>query len=138
MSRFYVTTLQDKVQALEAELATLESQDAGDPDPEISIRSAGLVRYSESDEPQYLGPSSGIAMTRLVMDFAKQSTTTKTIKEVVSDEKAQRIKERFLMESTKPTSKVYPLISSVAAASLPSRDLTDRLIENFNRRGQYH
>jgi preprotein translocase subunit Sec61beta len=38
---------------------------------------AGLVRFKENEESKFLGPSSGIAITRLVMEMAKQNTDTK-------------------------------------------------------------
>ena len=99
------------------------------------MRGAGLVRVEENNESHFLGPSSGIAMTRLVMELAKQNSSTKSIKEIVPETKAKQIKDRFVKESEKPTSKVYPLISSVAAPSLPSRELTDQLVEIYNRKG---
>lgn len=99
------------------------------------VRAAGRVKFKENDEPRYLGPSSGIAITRLVMELAKQNTNSQSIKEVVPDVKARQIKDRSTKESSKPTSKVYPLISDVAAPYLPSRELADGLIDNFNRKG---
>ncbi len=71
------------------------------------------------------------------MELAKQNTHTKSIKEVVPDNKARQIKDRFSKEEEKPTSKVYPLISDVAAPDLPTRDLTDNLVDKFNQRAQY-
>lgn len=76
-------------------------------------------------------------ITRLVMESAKQNTDSKTIKEIVPDVKARQIKARFAREQGKPTSKVYPMISNVAAPDLPSRGLTDSLVDNFNRKAQY-
>ena len=76
-------------------------------------------------------------MTRLAMELAKQNTHTKSIKEVVPDNKARQIKNRFTKEEEKPTSKVYPRISNVAAPDLPSRGLTDSLVDNFNQKAQY-
>ena len=128
------------------------------PDAETMARSAGYVRFSENDQGKYLGPSSGIAVrapsgaamvlcladggavvqiTRLVMEIAKQNTCTKTIKDIVSDTKAREIKDRFAKEQGKPTSKTYPVISDVAAPDLPTRGLTDNLVDNFNRKAQY-
>ena len=99
------------------------------------VRGAGRVKFKENDESRYLGPSSGIAITRLVMELAKQNTNSKSIKEVIPDVKARQIKDRFTKESAKPTSKIYPLISDVAAPDLPSRELAEGLIDNFNRKG---
>lgn len=60
--RTYVIHLQNKVQALEAELAALGIAGYETPDAEIMTRSAGYVRFKENDESRYLGPSSGIAV----------------------------------------------------------------------------
>ena len=131
----YVIYLQDKIKELETELAQVVGEEPSAPDAEVIMRGAGLVRFKENDESRYLGPSSGIALTRLVMELAKQNTSSKCIKEIVPDMKAQQIKDYFAKESSKPTSKVYPLISNVAAPDLPSRDLTENLMENFNHTG---
>ena len=126
--------LQNRVRALERELSRIS--EGGEPlDAEILMRGAGLVRFKETDESRFLGPSSGVAMTRLVMEMAKQNSDCKSIKEIVPEAKAQQIKERFTRESAKPTSKVYPLISSFKAQTLPTRDLTERLVEVFNNKG---
>ena len=73
----------------------------------------------------------------MVMELAKQNTDTKTIKEIVPDVKARQIRDLFAKEQGRPTSKVYPKISEVAAPDLPSRSLTDTLVDNFNRKAQY-
>lgn len=62
--RTYVIHLQNKVQALEAELASLGIAGYETPDAEIMMRSAGYVRFKENDESRYLGPSSGIAVRK--------------------------------------------------------------------------
>ena len=138
MPRTYVIHLQKRIKGLETELAQLAqvaSEEHAAPDAEAIMRGAGLVKFTENDESRFLGPSSGIALTRLVMELAKQNTSSKCIKEIVPDMKAQQIKDYFTEESSKPTSKVYPLISDVAAPDLPSRDLTGKLIDNFNHTG---
>lgn len=100
------------------------------------IRRAASVRIQESDETRFLGPSSGIAITRLVMQLAKRFTDSKNISDIVSDASQAQIKARFAQEDLKPTSKIYPLISDVAAESLPNHDLTDRLIQLFFLKGK--
>ena len=129
--------LQDKVQRLEAELNTLTHDSHGPPNAEAAMRSVGYVRFKERDEPRILGPSSGIGMTRLVMALAKQNNHAQSIKDIVSPTRAQLIKNRFIEEDQKPTSKIYPLISDVAAPQLPSRELTISLVESFNAGPQY-
>ena len=105
------------------------------PDAELLVRGAGLVRFKKNDESRFLGPSSGIAITRLIMEFAKRNCGTSSIKEIVPETMAQQIKDRFTRESSKPTSKAYPMISDVAAPNLPTPDLTERLVDNFNKKG---
>ena len=136
LSRTYVIHLQDRVKKLEEELAKASDEPNESPDAEILMRGAGLVRMEENDESRFLGPSSGIAMTRLVMELAKQNAKVTSIKEIVPERQAQEIKDRFAEESSWPTSKVYPLISSVAAPDLPTRELTDVLVGVFNKKGE--
>ena len=64
ISRTYVIHLQNKVQALEAELASLGMAGYEAPDAEVMIRSAGYVRFKENEDSRYLGPSSGIAVSK--------------------------------------------------------------------------
>jgi hypothetical protein len=101
------------------------------------VRGAGRIRFNQNDEPRYLGPSSGIAMTRLVMEIAKQNTESKSIKDVVPELTAQEIKAAFAQEDSKPTSKVYPMISSLAADDLPDRSIIYRLIDFYVLKGTY-
>ena len=122
---------------MEAELAQTAEEQYAALDAETMIRSAGLVRFKQHDEGRYLGASSGIAMTRLVMELAKHNTDSKSIKEIVPETKAGQIKDRFAMESSKPTSKIYPLVSDVAAPDLPSRELVGNLVNVFNRTGNH-
>jgi hypothetical protein len=132
--RNFVVYLQHKVRSLEKQLADLEKEDL-DPDPEDMVRPGAAVRIQEHDETKFLGPSSGIAITRLVMQLAKQFTDAKSITDIVSETRAQYIKETFNEEGEKPTSKIYPLISDVAAEELPQRDLTNLLVELFCCKG---
>jgi hypothetical protein len=134
ISRSYVVELQNRVRALEHELAIAETDELED--PEVMMRSAAAVRLQESEDTKFLGPSSGITMTRLVMQLAKECTGAETISEVVPDAKAREIKERFAQEESKPFSKVYPLTSNYAAEGLPpDRGLVDRLVQLFNLKG---
>ena len=114
---------------LESYLDKLDSEDAGE-DPEVMVRSGASVTV-DADEDKYLGPSSGTQLTRLVMQLAKQFTDAKTIKDIVPEAKAQQIKALYTTEAAKPTSKIYPLISSVAAEDLPNRGLTDLLVQLY-------
>ncbi|THC99066.1 hypothetical protein EYZ11_001462 [Aspergillus tanneri] len=113
------------------ELAEVEKDFQHAADAELMVRGAGRIRFKENDESRFLGPSSGIAITRLVMEMAKQNTDSKSIKDVVPELTAQEIKLAFEEESSKPTSKVYPMISSIPQPNLPTKKSTDRLVDVF-------
>lgn len=112
----------------------MENEDAAD-DPEAMMRAA-TVRVHDASESKYLGPSSGIAITRLVMQLAKQFTDAKSIKDIVPEQRARQIKELYAQEQAKPTSKIYPLISDVAAVDLPNRALANLLVQLYKLKVQ--
>jgi len=124
------------VHDLERQLEHLENEDL-EPDPESIVRDGAAVQIQEHDESKYLGPSSGIAITRLVMHLAKRFTQSESINDIVDQSKAEEIKETFREEEEKPTSKVYPHISDVAAPELPERGLTNVLVKLFNAKGRF-
>ncbi|KAH9874756.1 hypothetical protein IAQ61_003946 [Plenodomus lingam] len=130
IARNYVVHLQQKVRGLEQQLAELDRDDV-EPDAEDVVRGASAVRVQDSDESKFLGPSSGITITRLVMQLAKQFTESKSISEIVPHSRQKSIKAQFALEDARPTSKIYPLVSHVAATELPNRDLTNLLVELF-------
>ncbi|KAI1873063.1 uncharacterized protein JN550_003316 [Neoarthrinium moseri] len=150
ISRYYVVKLQEKVRALEAELGQYTEEEDFPKNNEDLIRPGGLVRLNESDEtPRYLGPSSGIAMTRMVMEQAKRFTDSKRISDLVPSVRGRRqptvdgispVAKRSISFSLPPPvsarKKSYPIISAVAAQGLPSRGIADRLLEVFHQRGQ--
>ncbi|KAF3052577.1 hypothetical protein E8E11_008578 [Didymella keratinophila] len=115
--RNYVVHLQHKVRELEKQLADLERDDV-EPDAEDVMRGAAAVRVQDTDESKFLGPSSGITITRLVMQLAKQFTESKTISEIVPHARQKSIKATFEQEDERPTSKVYPLSSCSTAKAL--------------------
>ncbi|KAJ5949496.1 hypothetical protein N7454_001080 [Penicillium verhagenii] len=134
--RTFIVSLREKARELEKELAAAEKEIQHAADAELMVRGAGRIRFGENDEPRYLGPSSGIAMTRLVMEMAKQNTDSKSIKDVVPDFTAQEIKAAFAQEDSKPTSKVYPMTSSLPNTFLPERGLIYKLIDLFVAKAQ--
>ena len=136
VSRNYITALQANVRRLQAELMALEHEEVQTPDAEYMARGAGLIKFHENDESRFLGPSSGIGITRFVMELAKANTTTRSIHEVIEDRTVQHIKQLTDRESAKPTSKIYPLISSVAAPNLPTLDLMEKLMDIYMAKSQ--
>lgn len=126
--------LQDRIRILEKKLTLYTNENGSAPNTEDMLRPGGFVRLRANDEtPRFLGPSSGIAMTRLVMEEAKKYTDLRTIRELVPD----------LSEchdtSNVPTAgrkKSYPRISVLPAKILPSRLLCEKLVEVFKERGR--
>ncbi|KAJ4424070.1 hypothetical protein N0V82_001317 [Gnomoniopsis sp. IMI 355080] len=152
ISRFYVVKLQEKVRQLEAELSQYTDDDNDHPESaEDMVRPGGLVKLNESDEtPRYLGPSSGIAMTRLLMEQAKRYTDSQRISELIPDVRARRMDRLNRMQSVvqmgasisgpagnAAKQKSFPMISEHAASTLPSRSVADRLIEMYHARESY-
>lgn len=143
--------LQDKVRQLEAELSQYTDEDNDHPESaEDMVRPGGLVKLSESDEtPRYLGPSSGIAMTRLLMEQAKRYTDSQRISELIPDVRARRMDRLNRMQSIvrmgasisgpagNIAKKCFPMISELPAQTLPSRQVTDKLIEVYLSRGKH-
>jgi hypothetical protein len=120
---------------LEAELSQYTEEEGFPQNTEDIVRPGGLVRLNEDDEtPRFLGPSSGIAMTRLVMEEAKKYTDSRSIRELVPEVRQRRTPVVSPEEST-GRKKSYPMISAVPAPTLPSRLVTDKLVEVFNQKG---
>lgn len=129
--------LQDKVRALEAELSQYTEEEGFPRNTEDIVRPGGLVRLDEDDEtPRFLGPSSGIAMTRLVMEEAKKYTDSRSIRELVPEVRQRRTPAQS-PEAATGRKKSYPMISAVPAPTLPSRLVTDKLREVFNQKGKF-
>ena len=141
--------LQEKVRQLEAELAQYTDEGSEYPrNNEEIMRPGGMVRLNETDEtPRYLGPSSGIAMTRLLMEEAKRYTESKRISELIPDVRERRmmrlnrmqsvVQHRASISAAGVRRKSYPMISAHPAQNLPTRPIADKLIDVFNQRGKF-
>ncbi|KAM7201679.1 Fungal specific transcription factor domain containing protein [Rhypophila sp. PSN 637] len=148
INRDYVISLQDKVRQLEAELSKYTEDENEYPSThEDMVRPGGMVRLNETDEtPRYLGPSSGISMTRLLMEEAKKYTESKRIADLIPELRERRLDRGNRMQSVVSMGgsisgppgrkKSYPMVSELPAKSLPSRQIADKLVEIFNQRAQ--
>lgn len=122
------------MRALESELGQYTEEEGLPQNTEDIVRPGGLVRLDADDEtPRFLGPSSGIAMTRLVMEEAKKYTDSRSIRELVPEVRQRRTPLQSPESATR--TKSYPMISAVPAPTLPSRLVTDKLVEVFNQKG---
>lgn len=126
------------MRALEAELGQYTDEDDVPRNTEDIVRPGGLVRLNESDEtPRYLGPSSGIAMTRILMEEAKRYTDSKRISDLIPQVRVRKQGTRAQSIAFGPSSrkKSYPMISAHPAQTLPTRQIADRLVDVFCERG---
>lgn len=147
INRSYVVSLQKKVRQLEAELAQYTDQDSDYAhNHDDMIWPGGIVRLDAPDEiPRYLGPSSGTAMTRLLMEEAKRYAESRRIANLIPEVLARRAERRDRMQSVVMGSisgpsgrtKSYPAHSIIPASALPSREIVDRLVRAFNDRSKY-
>ncbi|KAF8461867.1 fungal-specific transcription factor domain-containing protein [Kalaharituber pfeilii] len=136
--RSYVVHLQAKVRELEAEIAKQEAafSEVEQPDSRELVRGVGLVKFDdEKGEPRFVGTSSGITMTRLVIDFAKKHLEKDSVKEIKEHRNNFRQGQRI---SGSPGSQTRsPVALPGAAPQLPSREVTDRLVEIFCQKAQF-
>ena len=143
INRYYVIKLQDKVRALEAELAQYTDDENDYPrTTEDMVRPGGMIRVRASDETsRYLGPSSGIAMTRLLMEEAKKYTDSHRIADLIPGVRAEsQARMQSIQMSGTPSGrkKSYPMMSELAADGLPSRPMVEKLVELFNQKCKYN
>jgi hypothetical protein len=139
INRHYVIRLQERVRALEAELSQYTDEEGDYPRTnEDMVRPGGMVRLNASDEtPRYLGPSSGIAMTRLLMEEAKRYTETNRISDIIPELRAKRqARMQSIVMTGQSGRKSYPMQSERPAEQLPTRAIADKLLEVFYQKAQ--
>ncbi|KAK0670079.1 hypothetical protein QBC41DRAFT_97622 [Cercophora samala] len=145
MNRTYVIELQRKVQRLEAELEQLTGEDPNDDDDMVTP--GGLVHLDNKsvESPRYLGPSSGIAMTRILIEEAKRYTDSLRISSLIPELRARRIDQRDRMQSvvmgsfsgpSGPKAVDFPLTADIPAKEFPTRAMTENLWRVFKERIQ--
>ncbi|KAG5936227.1 hypothetical protein E4U53_000264 [Claviceps sorghi] len=141
INRYYVVKLQDKVRALEAELSQLTDDDGDYPrTTEDIVRPGGMIRLKAGDgTSRYLGPSSGIAMTRLLMEEAKRYSSSNRISDLIPEVRSRSQARMQSIQMSGPPShrkKSYPTLSELPAEGLPSRATMDKLFELFKQKSQ--
>lgn len=142
INRYYVINLQDKVKALEADLAQYVDDEGDDSaNREDMVRPGGMIRLNANDEtPRYLGPSSGIAMSRLLVDEAKRYTDSSRISELIPQIRAQRQArmQSIVMTGSGASRKksIYPMVSDQPAKEMPTRNITNKLVDVFIQKGK--
>ncbi|KAG5977518.1 hypothetical protein E4U55_006729 [Claviceps digitariae] len=141
INRYYVIKLQDRVRAMEAELSQLTDDDCDYPrTTEDIVRPGGMIRLKAGDgTSRYLGPSSGIAMTRLLMEEAKRYSASNRISDLIPEVRSRsQARMQSIQMSVPPNDckKSYPTLSERPAEGLPSRATMDKLVELFKQKSQ--
>lgn len=134
--------LQERVKALESELGPYIDMENEDPRAEDKLPVVDMVRLSASEgTTRFLGPSSGIVMTRLLVDEAKRFSEANRISDLIPELRARRQARMQSIQMTGSSSnraarkKSYPMMSEGPAESLPDRSAADRLIDVYLRKG---
>lgn len=146
INRNYVILLQNKVRDLEAELGQYVDEDGDYPhSSEDIVRPGGMISLGGADAgdetPRYLGPSSGIAMTRLLMEEAKRYTESNRISDLIPELHARRQARMQSIQMTVPSlsrKRSYPMTSEHPAERLVERGIADKLVELFKQRGKIY
>ncbi|KAF8454189.1 fungal-specific transcription factor domain-containing protein [Terfezia claveryi] len=136
--RSYVLHLQTRVRELEAQIAQQEIMlnDVEQSDSGELVRGVGMVKFDdEKGEPRFVGTSSGITMTRLVIDFAKKHLEKESVKEI--KEHRNNFRQGQRIAGTPGVHIPSPVALPGAALQLPSREVTDRLVEIFLQKAQF-
>lgn len=141
INRNYVVSLQDKVRDLEAKLSQFTDDENDYPrSNEDIVRPGDMVSLNAGEQtPRYLGPSSGIAMTRLLMEEAKRYTDNNRISDLIPEVRARRQARLQSIQMTGMASgrkKSYPMTSDHPVEDLLRREVTDRFVEVYNDRGE--
>lgn len=109
------------------------------PDTGELVRGVGMVKFddeNEKGEPRFVGTSSGITMTRLVIDFAKKHLEKESVKEI--KEHRNNFRQGQRISGSSETQRPSPVALPGAAPKLPSREVTNRLVEIYCQRGMFN
>jgi len=87
----------------------------------------------EEPEPHNLGPSAGLSIARLVLNFARERTVNNTVEDIVPSNQHEPAKEQGKEQTPN-----FPALSAQPFVGLPDRRLADKLITEFIfKRGLY-
>ncbi|RPA91233.1 hypothetical protein L873DRAFT_1714976 [Choiromyces venosus 120613-1] len=137
--RSYVVHLQNKVRDLEEQIRVRETLlvEAEAPNSEELVRGVGLVNFADYEhykEPRYVGSSSGVTVTRLVLEAAKKNLDPQAFKDLTTQ---HRNTFRHALRTNSDPGDPYATLSSLPASRLPGREITDKLVELFCARALY-
>jgi hypothetical protein len=125
--------LEEEIARRQALLSEIE-----EPDSDELVREIGMVSLGDDTdaaqkaEPRFVGTSSGINMTRLILDFTKKNIEPEAIQEIVEGHRSstkQQPEQSQQQAQQTYTSGVQP------AFYFPAREMTDKLIDTFMEQG---
>jgi len=122
--------LEEQIRVREALLIESEA-----PNSEELVRGVGLVNFADYEhykEPRYVGSSSGVTVTRLVLEAAKKNLDSQAFKDLTTQ---HRNTFRHALRTNPDPTDPHANLSSLPASRLPSREITDKLVELFCARG---
>jgi len=133
--RTYVVHLQNKVRALEEEVARREAALAATdtPNNEELVRGIGAVKFGGYDhykEPRYVGSSSGVTVTRLVLESAKKDLEPDEFKDMTYQHRKNAVHHASPEYLQDP-----PRSTTTADTKLPPRQLGETLVSFFCKKG---
>lgn len=137
MPRSYVLHLQARVRELEAQITQREAilSDMEQSNTGELVRGVGMVKFNdEQGEPRFVGTSSGITMTRLVIDFAKKHLEKDSVKEI--REHCNNFRQGQRINGTPGIQRQSP-VAQPGALELPSREVADILVGLFMQKGTW-
>lgn len=132
--RSYVVHLQNKVRALQEEVARREAvlaEAESSPNNEDLVRGIGAVKfdnYEHYKEPRYVGSSSGITVTRLVLESAKRDLDEDEFKDMTMQHRKNAVHH---------TSPEPPLSPKQVDTKLPPRRTGETLVSFFCKKALY-
>jgi hypothetical protein len=129
--------LQNKVRALEEEVARREAllAETDEPNNEELVRGIGAVKFGDYEhykEPRYVGSSSGVTVTRLVLESAKKDLAPWEFKDMTYQHRKNAVHtspEHYGDMATAPR---------FAEPKLPPRQLGETLVSFFCKKGQIY
>lgn len=112
--------------------ASLDDSEA--PNNEDLVRGIGAVKFGDYEhykEPRYVGSSSGVTVTRLVLESAKKDLDPEEFKDMTFQHRKNAVHN-----SPEPNPTETFETANLPEAKLPPRQLGETLVSFFCKRGQ--
>src|SRR5690606_19250130 len=135
--RNYVLVLQDKVRRLEAELARQQALHPSLPptsedEEDDLVRRIGMVSLDDqrAAEPRFVGSSSGINMTRVVLDYTKNKLEPEAVREIAEEHRAHMQNGLGMGSDDGINWKEMKAMNG-----WPAKEIVDKLVQTYMQKG---